>query len=221
MLKHYLVPPPSKVDYLILSSCWGFFCCPAVFVVVKLCYMIYVLTGDGKGKTTGAIGMGVRAVGTGKKVLMVQFLKSGGYCEDKTIEDVKNFDLYSFGQTCFVVPEQILLKNPELKKQGVRAVSEKDIILAKQGFALAEEAITSSKYDFLILDEVNIALKYKLLDQKEVISFLKKYGQRADIVLTGRYASKAIIKLADLVTEMKSIKHPYQKGIQQKRGVEF
>ncbi|MDD5146759.1 MAG: cob(I)yrinic acid a,c-diamide adenosyltransferase [Candidatus Pacebacteria bacterium] len=183
--------------------------------------MIYVLTGDGKGKTTSAIGMGIRAVGAGKKVLMVQFLKSGGYCEDKTIEDVNNFDLQSFGQTCFVVPEQVLLENPKLKKQGVRAISEKDFVLAQQGFALAEEAITSGQYNFLILDEINIALKYKLLDQKKVISFLRKYGQKSDVVLTGRYAPKEIIKLADLVTEMKPIKHPYQKGIQQRRGVEF
>jgi cob(I)alamin adenosyltransferase len=183
--------------------------------------MIYVLTGNGKGKTTGAIGMGVRAVGAGKKVLMVQFLKSGGYCEDSSIKQMENFKLRSFGQSCFVVPAKMLLKNPDLKKHNVRAISEKDLILAQEGLALAKNALETSSANFLILDEINVALKYKLLEQGEVIKFLKKYGKKTDIVLTGRYASKEIISLADLVTEMKEIKHPYQKGIKQKRGVEF
>ncbi|MCX6791276.1 MAG: cob(I)yrinic acid a,c-diamide adenosyltransferase, partial [Candidatus Gribaldobacteria bacterium] len=104
---------------------------------------------------------------------------------------------------------------------NVRAIDEKDLALAQEGLALAKNALESSQANFLILDEINVALKYKLLDQEEVIKFLKKYGKKTEIVLTGRYASKAIIDLADLVTEMKEIKHPYQKGIKQKRGVEF
>ncbi len=183
--------------------------------------MIYILTGDGKGKTTSAIGMGVRAVGAGKKVLMIQFLKSGGSSEEKVIKKIKNFQVKSLGRKGFFLPKESLAENPELKKKGVKPLTEKDFKLAKQGFDLTCKAAQSKKYDILILDEICVILKFGLIDIKEILDFLKKYGQKLDIVLIGRDCPKEIIRIADLVTDFKEIKHYYQKGIKARKGIEY
>jgi cob(I)alamin adenosyltransferase len=183
--------------------------------------MIYVLTGNGKGKTTSAIGMAVRAAGAGKKVLFIQFLKPGDSSEIKALKSIKDVKIFSFGRPRLLATKQTLLNNPELKRQGVKALAEEDTILAKQGWQKAKEALVKNQADMLILDEVSLALYYQLLDLKEVLDFLKKYGAKKDVVLTGRYCPKEILELANLVTQMQEIKHPYQKGISQKKGIEF
>ena len=165
--------------------------------------MLYIFTGNGKGKTTAAVGMGIRAVGAGQKVLMVQFLKTGSSSENKVIKKIENFEVRSFG------------------RPGFGPLSKKDSELAEKGFNFAKKAAESQKYHLLILDEVNVALKFKLLKIKEVLSFLEKYGKKLDIVLTGRYCPKEIIKIADLVTNFQEIKHYYKKGIKARRGIEL
>ena len=164
--------------------------------------MIYALTGDGKGKTTSAIGMGIRAVGAGKKVLMAQFLKDGSSSEIAVLRKIKNFKVKSFG------------------RPGFGPYSENDSQLAKLGFLFARKEAKSKKYDLLILDEINVTLHFELLGPKDVIAFLKEYGKKIDIVLTGRYCPRKIIKIADLATEFKEVKHYFKKGIKARKGIE-
>ena len=165
--------------------------------------MIYVFTGNGKGKTTCGVGLGIRAAGAGQKVLMVQFLKTGTSSEIKVIKKIKIFEVRSFG------------------RPGFGPLSKEDSELAKKGFNFAKKAAESKKYHLLILDEINVILKFKLLKIKEILDFLEKYAKKLDIVLTGRYCPKEIIKIADLVTEFKEIKHYYKKGIKAKKGREY
>lgn len=167
--------------------------------------MIYILTGNGKGKTTSALGMGLRAVGAGKKVLMVQFLKDGASSEIKAIEKINNFQIKNFG------------------RPGFGPYSQEDSQLVKLGFLFVKKAClpVGKKYDLLILDEINIALGLKLMNIKEVVEFLKEYGKKLDIVLTGRYCPGETIKMADLVTEFKEIKHYFKKGVKARKGIEF
>lgn len=168
--------------------------------------MIYILTGNGKGKTTCALGMGLRAVGAGLSVFMLQFLKKDKSSEIRIIKKINKFAVRVFGRgVC-------------LSKKNL---SNKDFGLAKQGFALAKKTAESKKYNMLILDEINLVLKFGLLEIEEVLAFLKKYRKELDIVLTGRYCPKAIIKIADLVTEFKEIKHYYRKGRRARKGIEF
>lgn len=170
--------------------------------------MIFVLTGNGKGKTTCALGMGMRAVGAGRKVLMVQFLKPPISSELEIIKRVRNFKARSFGRKGF------------LRKENF-PFSKEDFKLAKQGFEVAKEALKTRQCNFLILDEINPTLYFKLLPQKEVLEFLKKYAKNFDIVLTGRKCPKKIIDTADLVTEFKEVKHYYRIGKKARKGIEF
>jgi cob(I)alamin adenosyltransferase len=182
--------------------------------------MIFIFTGNGKGKTTSAIGMGVRSTGAGNKVLMIQFLKVGS-SENKIIQKIHNFDIKSFGRKGFFVTQSEFKKNSELEKKGVEPLIKRDLILFGKGFSEAKKAAELGRYQLLILDEIIIGLKFKLINNKGIIDFLKKYGKKMDIILTGRYCPKGIIKIADLVTEMKEIKHPFKKGIKAKRGIEY
>ncbi|MBI2626510.1 MAG: cob(I)yrinic acid a,c-diamide adenosyltransferase, partial [Candidatus Nealsonbacteria bacterium] len=156
--------------------------------------MIFVFTGNGKGKTTSALGMALRAAGAGKKVLMVQFLKDGSSSEIKIIKKIKNFKVRSFG------------------RPGFGPYSEKDSQLARLGFLFANNIAKLKKCDLLVLDEFNAALKFKLIDLREAIEFLKEYGRKLDIVLTGRYCPKEIVRMADLATEFKEVRHYYTKN---------
>lgn len=184
--------------------------------------MIYIFTGDGKGKTTSALGVGLRAVGAGFSVLLIRFLKAKGTSsEEKSILQLKKFKIKSFGRKGFFVPKEELKRHPEFKKYGVKPFEKIDKELAEKGFKEAEKAVSSKKYNVVILDEINMALYFKLLSKRKVISFLKKYGKDLDIILTGRNCPKEIIKIADLVTEMKEIKHYYKRGIPAKKGIDF
>ena len=182
--------------------------------------MIYVLTGNGKGKTTSAIGMGVRAAGAGKKVLMVRFLKTGS-SENKIIEKIKDFDIKSFGRKGFFVSKSYLKVHLQLKKIGVKKATKKDCELIKRGFNLAKAVAESKKYNLLILDEICVVLKLGFFDKKEVLDFLRENQKKIDIVLTGRQCSKQIIKISDLVTEFEEKKHYYRKGIKARKGIEY
>ncbi|MCD6171146.1 MAG: cob(I)yrinic acid a,c-diamide adenosyltransferase, partial [Thermoplasmata archaeon] len=161
---------------------------------------IIVFTGDGKGKTTAAIGTAIRAIGYGKKVVMIQFLKKGEYGEIRFKN--KDFKIYQFGRREFVIEPM-----------------QEDYYLAEKAIKFAEEILIEEKPFLLILDEVNVALSMELIKEKDLLSLLKK-RKGSHIILTGRNASKNIIKIADLVTEMKKIKHYYDTGIKAIEGLE-
>lgn len=182
--------------------------------------MIYIFTGNGKGKTTGAIGMGIRAVGADKKVLMVQFLKSAdASSESNTISQIENFELKSFGRKGFFLPEEELKSQPE-KRKYFNPLSEKDSELANEGLRAAEETSSSGKYHLIILDEVTWAMKFNLIEKERVKSLLKKFGEEIDLVLTGRNCPEDIIEMGDLVTEMKEQQHYFNQGKKGRKGIE-
>ena len=167
---------------------------------------IHVYTGNGKGKTTAALGLGLRAVGAGLKVHMVQFMKGRRYSEIDAIKNLSNFTISQFGRDEFVNKEK-----PE----------KIDIDLAQKGLAYSKDVIKSGKYDLVILDEINVAVDYKLISLEDVLNLIKEKPKKLELVLTGRYAHQEIVKISDVVTEMLEIKHPYQKGVNCRKGIDF
>lgn len=167
--------------------------------------MIQVYTGNGKGKTTAALGLALRAAGAGLKVYVCQFLKGKYYCELAALKKLKNIKVEQFGTTCFIR----------------RMPAKKDIELANSALKAAAKAVYGRCYDMVILDEINVALKLKLLKLKDVISLIKNAPQKKELVLTGRYAHPKILKIADLVSEIRQIKHYYKKGQKARKGIEF
>lgn len=165
---------------------------------------IQIYTGNGKGKTTAALGLSLRAICAGKSVFFGQFVKGMKYSETKAVNHLPNFEIHQFGKECFIYNEP----------------TQEDVNLAKEGLKRCKEVIDSGKYDVVVLDELNIALYYQLFPVEEVIDLLKKKSSHVEIIITGRYAPKELIAVADLVTEMKEIKHYYEKGIQARPGIE-
>ncbi|BBB33428.1 cob(I)alamin adenosyltransferase [Thermotomaculum hydrothermale] len=165
---------------------------------------VHVYTGNGKGKTTAAFGLALRAAGNGYKTFIGQFLKGVKYGELE-IEKFTNglVKVKQFGKPDFV-----------------HEITEEDIKLAKKGFEECKKAIFSGEYQIVILDEINVAIYFKLIETKEVIELIKNKPEGVEIVLTGRYAPEELIEIADLVTEMKEIKHYFQRGIQAREGIE-
>ena len=168
--------------------------------------LIHVYTGPGKGKTTAALGLGLRATGAGLKVHMVQFMKGRRYSEIDAIEHLSNFTVSQHGRDEFVSKE-----NPERI----------DIDMAQDGFAYAKKIIKDNIYNLVILDEINVAVDFNLISLTDVLSLIESKPDELELVLTGRYAHPEIIKYADLVSEILEIKHPYQKGIQSRKGIDF
>ncbi len=169
--------------------------------------LIQVYTGNGKGKTSAAFGLALRAAGRGLRICIVQFIKGGfDYGELYVVNKLPNVTLKAFGRGKFVTA-----KPPE----------EQDIELAREALQFAEEAVYSKQYDVVILDEVNVALALKLVRLQDVLKLVKSKPEKMELVLTGRSAPSEIIEIADLVTEMKEIKHPYRKGFQARKGIEF
>lgn len=168
--------------------------------------IIQVYTGNGKGKTTAAIGLGMRAVGAGLKVYMIQFMKGYPYSEVEALKEVKNFTVKQFGRAEFVDKE-----NP----------AEIDIKYANDALKHAKDVIKSGKYDVVILDEINVAMDFGLINEKEVLDLMKEKPENMELVLTGRYAPQEILKNADLITEMLEIKHPYKSGMKCRKGIDW
>jgi cob(I)alamin adenosyltransferase len=167
---------------------------------------IHVYTGNGKGKTTAAIGQGIRAVGAGLSVYMIQFMKGRRYSEIDILETIPGFTVKQFGRDEFVNkqhPEQI------------------DIDLAQRGLTHAHVIITQARHDVVILDEINVALDYKLIPLNDVLTLLDKKPPHMDLILTGRYAPPELIQKADLASEILEIKHPYQKGDACRKGIDW
>lgn len=165
---------------------------------------IHVYTGNGKGKTTAALGLSLRAVCAGKKVFFGQFIKGMEYSELNAENILHNFKMEQFGRNCFIYNQP----------------QEEDIRKAEEGLNKIEEILTSGDYDIVVLDELNIALHYRLFSVDRVIEILKNRKSNIEVVITGRYAPEKIIELADLVTEMKEIKHYYKAGVEARTGIE-
>lgn len=180
--------------------------------------MIYVFTGNGKGKTTAALGIGLRAVGAGKKVLMIQFLKPGNSSENKVIEKMDNFVVKSFGREGFFVPQSKLEENPELKQQQVKAFEAEDRERAERGLRIADQR--KDEYQVVILDEINLALHYNLLKEEKVLNFLRGVND-THLILTGRYCPGSVKEEADLVTDCKEVKHYYHQGQGPIKGIDL
>jgi len=170
--------------------------------------MIQVYTGNGKGKTTAALGLACRAVGHGYTVFMIQFMKGNiEYGELETARKLApSLTIRQMGRECFVNRER---PDPE------------DIRLAQEAMALAKTVIASGEYDIVILDEINVALDFGLINTQAVIQLMdEERPAHVELVLTGRYAPQEIMERADLVTEMVEIKHYYQRGVQSREGIE-
>ena len=167
---------------------------------------IHVYTGNGKGKTTAAFGLALRAVGAGMKVFIGQFVKGKPYNENIAIAQyLKNITVKQYGLGCFIINEP----------------TDDDIAAAGKGLDEMSKIIKAGKHELVIMDEVNIALYYKLIDVNQLIEIMKSKPDNVELVLTGRYAPQEIIDMADLVTEMKEVKHYYQQGIEARKGIEY
>jgi cob(I)alamin adenosyltransferase len=166
---------------------------------------IHLYTGNGKGKTSAAIGLAIRAVGAGKRVFIAQFVKGMHYSELDALKRFPEIELRQYGLDCFI-------KNKP---------TQKDIDAARAGLTEVEMIVTENSFDVLILDEICIALYYHLFEEKEVINLLKAKPAEMEVILTGRYATEALYEIADLVTEMKEIKHYYNDGVAARKGIEF
>ena len=166
---------------------------------------VQVYTGNGKGKTTAAFGLAVRAAGAGLKVFIAQFVKGMRYSE---LESIKKLDdmitIKQYGRGWFI------------KKK----INQKDINLAQKGLKEVKNIINSGNYQLVILDEANIATHFKLFSPPELLDLINSKPDHVELVITGRYADPLIIDKADLVTEMHEIKHYYNKGIKARLGIE-
>jgi len=167
--------------------------------------LLQVYTGNGKGKTTAAMGLALRAAGAGLKVYIGQFIKGYPYNENKIIKKMKSIKIEQFGRGCFLKGK----------------INKKDKELAQKGLEKVKKIFREKQYNLVILDEINIALQLKLLSFDEVEKLIKSKPARIELIFTGRGAPAKVLKLADLVTEMREIKHYYRKGVNARRGIEY
>lgn len=168
--------------------------------------LVHVYTGNGKGKTTASLGLAFRAAGCGLKAIMIQFLKpSEEYGEQIAAKRFEGFEIVSMG----------------LDHMCSDVTRDEDIRLAHEALDYFSKILSSGKYDLVIADEINVAVSWELLRPEEVIRVLDGRAPNTEVVLTGRGAPREIIEYADLVTEMRLVKHPFDEGIPARRGVEF
>ena len=169
--------------------------------------LVCIFTGDGKGKTSAALGVVLRALGHGLRVYITFFMKGKyPYGEYDTLSKLSNVTMASFGSLEFVDPANV---KPEEKEQ------------ARLALATAREAILSGNYDLVVLDEVNVAVAFKLVELDEVVKLINDKPQNVALILTGRKADAKLVQLADLVTEMLKIKHPYDEGVLARKGIDY
>ena len=169
--------------------------------------LVEIFTGGGKGKTSAALGIVLRGLGHGLRVHIIYFMKGNfPYGEQRILAELPNVTFARFGFESFVDPTNVL---PKEKEEAQKALES------------AREAMLSMEYDLVVLDEVNVAASWKLIDIEEVIKLVDDKPQKVGLILTGRYADPRIIEMADLVTEMMKVKHPYDKGILARKGIDF
>ena len=171
--------------------------------------MILIHTGPGNGKTTAAMGLGLRAVGAGLRVLMLQFIKgSWHYGELDAVQ--------AFGDRF-----QIRQLGRGFVKVGAEKPDPEDVRLVQAAWEESVREMNSGNWDVVILDEINYAISYRMLDPKVVAAYLGAKPENLHVILTGRNAHPSLVELADTVTEMRDVKHAYQKGIPAQRGIEY
>ena len=172
--------------------------------------LVIVYTGKGKGKTTAALGMALRAIGYNHKICMIQFIKgSWHYGEMSSTKKLEpEFELIAAGKGFVGIIDD---KTPREEHEKI----------AREAIHISKEKIQSGKYNIVILDEINYAINLGLVNLKDVLELIKSKPVTLNLVLTGNHAKQEIIEIADLVTEMKEIKHPFQSGIKAKKGIDF
>jgi cob(I)alamin adenosyltransferase len=188
---------------------------------------VQVYTGAGKGKTTAAIGLAVRALGAGKKVLMIQFMKSPTYSEHKVLAEISpNFKIEAVGKPFFIADEGSIPPE-DLEKLKDHVVifppgqpPAEYVELAASGLKMAKEAVSGGMYDLVILDELNVAMHFSLVSWTDVEAVIDAKAENTELVITGRNAPEALVERADLVTEMREIKHYYSQGVMARKGIE-
>jgi cob(I)alamin adenosyltransferase len=172
--------------------------------------LVIVYTGKGKGKTTAALGMALRAIGHNHRICMIQFIKGswhyGEMSSSKRLEP--EFELTAVGKGFVGI----------LDDRTPKEIHQK---IAQEAIQISKEKILSEKYDLVILDEINYAVNLGLIELQQVLELIKVRPQKVSIVLTGNHVRQEIIDVADLVTEMREIKHPFQRGIRAKKGIDF
>lgn len=167
---------------------------------------IHVYTGASKGKTTAALGLALRAAGAGLKVFIAQFIKKRKCSEHRALERFGDLITVRRYGTGFIMG----------RKPGKMEIGS-----ARKGFEEVKKIISSKKYDMVVLDEINVATHYGLLNAEDIISLMKEKPPGIELILTGKYADKKIIEKADLVTEMREIKHYFKKGVKARKGIEL
>jgi cob(I)alamin adenosyltransferase len=168
---------------------------------------VQIYTGNGKGKSTAAIGQAIRAAGFGLKSYIAQFMKEYPYSELISLKHLSEWiKIEQFGGDAFVYKKEL--------------PGEEELTKAKRALTTAKEKMLSSEYDLIILDEALVAIYFKLIELKDVVEFIEAKPVNVELILTGRYCPEELIELADLVTEMKEVKHYYQKGVLSRKGIE-
>lgn len=187
---------------------------------------VHVYTGNGKGKTSAAVGAAIRAAGAGRKIYIMQFMKGRAYSEQNILRKLPEIDLYTTGKPFFVAKAGTLTEE-FLKELGDDVVvfepgqpPAEYMALIAAGVDKAVWAAKSGKYDMVILDEVNVAVFFELLPLDAVCRLIDELNPKTELILTGRGAPAEIIERADLVTEMKEVKHYYAKGVEARLGIE-
>lgn len=168
---------------------------------------VQVYTGDGKGKTTAALGLALRAWGHGARVLVIQFMKGRiDYGELAAARRLPGFDIEQYGRETFVDRDE---------------PAAEDVALAREALARARQVVAENAYDLVVLDEVNVAVDYGLVETKEILDLVAARPPEMELVLTGRGAPAAFVEAADLVSEVREIKHHYREGVAARKGIEF
>ena len=183
--------------------------------------LIHVYTGDGKGKTTAALGLALRAAGCGLHTYVCQFLKGQEYGELEAVHwlvagapdgDARPpITIERFGRPTFV----------HVSADGTSSATEEDVRLARAGLDAVRRAMSGGRYEIVVLDEINVALYFRLLTVREVLEVIDNKPDGVELVLTGRRVPDDILARADYVTEMREVRHPYQKGVSARKGIEF
>ncbi|MHB1136008.1 MAG: cob(I)yrinic acid a,c-diamide adenosyltransferase [Coriobacteriia bacterium] len=169
--------------------------------------LIQVYTGDGKGKTTASVGLAVRAAGSGMNVAFIQFVKGGARS----------------GELSMLEKLGIRVERPAERSTGLlgAGIHDEDHAAADAAWSLAKDVLASGEYDLVIMDELNIAMRYELVDTDDVLAVLDARPPAMEVVITGRGAPEKIIERADLVTEMVPLKHPFDRGVPARKGIEY
>ncbi len=167
---------------------------------------VQIYTGNGKGKTTASLGLIMRALGNDFKVLLIQFLKGRDYGELHSLSKFESLKISRYGRGVFIKSKENL--------------TDEDVFLARNGYEHLKNALLSDEYDLIVADEILGTLRYDLISIDEIKNLIKIKNEKVEFVLTGRNAPQELIDMADLVTEMKEIKHYFKKGIMARKGIE-